>query len=81
MGSRTGAGEYKTGLNLTAKGENIRMTEANNLLELLEAGMRLETHACGPCVGDDNFPDGEPGLSVARDLGPCVGDDGGEPPV
>ncbi len=56
------------------------MTEANNLLELLEAGMRLETHACGPCVGDDNFPDGEPGLSAAKVLGPCVGDDDKSPP-
>ncbi len=57
------------------------MTEANNLLELLEAGMRLETHACGPCVGDDSITDRGLGLSAAKDLGPCVGDDGGEPPV
>lgn len=57
------------------------MTEANNLLELLEAGMRLETHACGPCVGDDDIADGGPGVLAAKDLGPCVGDDGGVPPA
>ena len=54
------------------------MESTTNLLDLIDQGLSVENDHLGPCVGDDDVPDGA-GLADDLELGPCVGDDTVEP--